>query len=301
MNEIDEIKERIKILEEEIASQRQMFVMTQDYLKKIKMDLENSKSQLEKANKYLLDSINYSTRIQKAIFQTDAHTKSIFPNSFVYFRPKDLLSGDLYWFFEKNDKKYASAIDCTGHGVAGALLVMLMISLLKQAIEEENLDSPSKIISFIGNEFYKYTSSENTQTGLYDSFDMGMLEVDPKTKTLRYSGVNRPIILVNAGKATLIKGSRVPVGFYKEVDLDLEQIEMPYTDQTSAYLFSDGIPDQFGGETNSKLTLKGLIKLLEKLDLLPIFERKIAFEEFFSDWMKSQKQIDDVLFMAILL
>ncbi len=288
-------------LEEEINSQRQMFVMAQGYLKDLKSDLENSKGQLEKANKQLMDSINYSVRIQRALFQTESFTQNVFPKSFLFFKPRDLLSGDLYWFFEKNGKKYATAVDCTGHGVAGALLSMLIISLLRRATVEQSFDSPAEIITFIGAEFYRYTASDLTQTGLYDSFDVAMLEVDIHNRKLRYCGVNRPLVMVADGESKVIKGTRIPVGLYKNIDLNVEQVELSYTPSTTAYIFSDGITDQFGGEQGSKLTLKRLTQILEDIDKLPIFERKVALEQFFAQWIKGQKQIDDILLLAIQL
>ncbi len=301
-NELTRLKERIAALEEEITSQQQMFLMSQEYLKKVKDELEESKKSLERANKYLMDGINYSTRIQRAIFQTESFAREIFPNSFIYFKPKDKLSGDVYWFFEKKGLRYAAVVDCTGHGVPGAMLVMVAISLLKEAAAEDSgFNSPSEILTFMAKAFHRYTHTESAELVIHDSFEAILISYEAESKLLRCCAMRNPLLLVKPGQVRRFDGNRFALSDIAKGHVQLTEHHITIEPGEVAYLFTDGVQDQFGGPLGRKLGIKRLSHFLEKLPPFDNFETKSAFSEFFDSWKGNQKQTDDVLLVGIQL
>jgi serine phosphatase RsbU (regulator of sigma subunit) len=261
-----------------------------------KKKLEIIHKKLENAHKDIKDSINYAKIIQYAMLPDKKILHEIFPRSFIFFKPKDILSGDFYWFERSSDTFLFAAADCTGHGVPGALLAVMGNNLLNQAVNLNKLTQPSLILDNLNSQVYKILKHQTT--ALHDGMDIAFCSVDLNNKQLCYAGANRPLLIIRDGELFEFKPDKIPIGG--------SQKELKYTDQgiqllngDRIYLFSDGYADQFHHSTGKKMMIKRLKNLLLTTSGLPINAQKKIVTRFFENWKGRQEQVDDVLLMCV--
>lgn len=254
--------------------------------------------QLLEQNKDITASIVYAKRIQESILQTPEKIREVFEQSFLLYKPKDIVSGDYYWFYEDENFKYASAVDCTGHGVPGAMMSMVANSAFKEVFLNRKISEPGKILHALDNELEK-AFSRNKNEPFNDGMDVGLVQLNKRTKELKFSGAFRSILIANTSMVTEYRGSRYPLGFYSGVDKKFDTISVQLEEGDHVYLYSDGYVDQFGGENNKKLNKVNFKELIRTASEMPIDEQESFLEYSFNNWKQETEQTDDVLVIGI--
>jgi serine phosphatase RsbU (regulator of sigma subunit) len=264
--------------------------------------IEQQKHIVEEQNKDITDSIRYAERIQTAIFPPDKMWDSILPDSFVYFRPKDMLSGDFYWVEQKGDLVFVAAADCTGHGVPGALISIVNYNLLNKAVLEKELTDPADILNAVNKWLTDSLHQTFQESQVRDGMDVALCVIDRKKGLLSFAGANNPMYLFNKGGFNQLDGNKFPVGAFVEEHLQqfiskTHRIEKGDT----IYLFSDGYADQFGGPKGKKFKYKQLQQLLSSVQSQSMHEQKKVLEQTMTSWRGNLEQIDDILVIGIRL
>jgi PAS domain S-box-containing protein len=252
---------------------------------------------LRNKNKELIDSISYSKRIQQAILPKHSLFQSKFNEAFVLYKPKNIISGDFYWYYERNNLVYVACIDCTGHGVSGALMTILTNSLMKNIIKQNNSD-PGLILKILDDYLYDELNLNN-ENKTPDGFDIALCVFDFENKKLNFSGAFRSLVLIRNMEFIEFKGARYPIGFYDNIDKNFETTETSFLDGDCFYLFSDGYIDQFGGEKNKKFNKKAFRNLLLEIQYLNLEEQEGYLDYVFNNWKQQNEQTDDICIIGL--
>ncbi len=283
--------------------------------KKVNMQLSIAKSLIEDKNKNITDSINYAQRIQQAILPLEQGLTDYLPESFILFKPKDIVSGDFYWFNStassasksEPDTLIIAAADCTGHGVPGAFMSVIGTNLLNEIVKINGLSQPGNILTQL-NEHVRIALKQNqpgTQTN--DGMDVCLCAINKSEKVIEYAGANRPLYVFRnrAGSYNFeeIKSSKFPVGGsqYNLEDLVYKNHQLHIENGDTFYLFSDGFCDQFGGPNDKKFMSKKFRELLQQIQPMSMKEQEKILRNSIEEWMGSQEQSDDILVIGIRL
>ena len=268
-----------------------------------KKKIEAQRELLSKINQSLTDSIYYAKRIQESILPTEREIKSILPDSFVYYRPKDLVSGDFYWKHEVNGKIFVAAVDCTGHGVPGAFMSIIAYDMLKSIINSTTDYCPAQILSRLNTEvndtFKKNKKTEQLDLSMNDGMDIALCMIDKKSKKIHFSGAYNPLYLIRDNEIFVYKGDRFPIGYNEDKEVVFTKHEILMEDNDIYYIFSDGYADQFGGEDGKKFKYRRFRHLLLNIHKLPTSDQKAILHQKIEDWMGEQEQVDDMIVMGI--
>lgn len=260
--------------------------------------LLESNKQLEEQNKAITDSIYYAQRIQQSILQTEEQLKQFFENSFLLYKPKDIVSGDYYWFYETDEFKFVAVVDCTGHGVPGAMMSMVANSIFKEVFVNRKITLPSEILHALDEELDK-AINRNQEASFNDGMDVSLIRVEKSSNELVFAGAFRSVLVSRQNTVTELKGSRYPIGFYSGVEKTFENTSFQLEKNDSVYLFSDGFIDQFGGEKNKKLNKFNFKDLIRTITEMPLDEQEAFLEYSFNNWKQDLEQTDDVLVIGI--
>ena len=253
---------------------------------------------LTEQNKDITSSIVYAKRIQESILQTQEAVKTIFFESFLMYKPKDIVSGDYYWFYEDENYRYAAAVDCTGHGVPGAMMSMVANSAFKEVFLNRKVKEPGLILQALDEELEK-AFPKNPNEPFNDGMDVGLIQISKANNELKFSGAFRSVIVANSEGITEIRGSRYPLGFYSGIDKVFETETIQLEKGDCVYLYSDGYVDQFGGEHNKKLNKVNFKELLKTASEMAMEEQEAFLEYSFNNWKQDGEQTDDVLVIGI--
>jgi serine phosphatase RsbU (regulator of sigma subunit) len=257
--------------------------------------IEIQKIELELRDKDITDSLIYAQRIQEALLPSETYFRKHFADSFILFKPKNIVSGDFYWIGEKNEKVFVVAADCTGHGVPGALMSMIGLKLIEKTINEDNIEVPSKILAVMNKELEKTFSREkNIGTIIRDGMDIGLCVIDRQRKKIEYAGAFFPLYLIRDGSLTQIIADKIIIGMNPESQPYTDH-EMDILDNDIFYIFSDGYVDQFGGSENKKFMYRRFRYLLLTIHNFPINDQKSILEENIKTWMGMNEQVDDMM------
>ena len=267
-------------------------------LGKKKIELLHAK--LEIAHKDIKDSINYAKKIQNAMLPDTTLLRDTFPQSFILFKPKDILSGDFYWFRKEENKFFIAAVDCTGHGIPGALMSMIGIEKLNNVILKTKV--PAEILQQLNKSIEVALCQSTLYEHSQDGMDMGICSVDMETGILKYSGANRPLWIIRHGQNEIeeIKGTKKAIGgLSQECCPNFESHEIELQQGDTFYIFSDGYADQFGGEHEKKLTTKKLKQLLLSIQNKTMQQQEKYLNNFIEEWKAGTEQIDDILIIGV--
>jgi len=258
------------------------------------------KEEIELQNIGITDSINYAKRIQSNILPDINKLKESFNDAFVLFHPRDIVSGDFYWFDKlEADKFVIVCADSTGHGVPGAFMSMIGSTLLQDIVSRKKISKPSQILTLLDKQIFS-TLNQNVELGVSnDGMDMVVCEFNLKTRHLRFASAMRPVIIVIDGEPYYIKGNRSSVGGESVIEKYFDDQEYYLSKGDTVYLFSDGLPDQFGGTDGKKMKIARLKRLIEHVSKLPMDEQKEAIAKFYFEWKGIFEQVDDILIMGI--
>ncbi len=261
-------------------------------------ELRTTNKEIKKKNKQIIESITYARRIQNSILVPEIEIKKSLPNLFILYKPKDIVSGDFYWFNEIEGKIIIAAVDCTGHGVPGAFMSMIGDSLLYQIVNDKKIKNADKILSELHNGIRKSLNQEETKNR--DGMDMALCVIDKKERKVEFSGAKNPLIYIHNDKLVQIKGDKRSIGGrQKEKERIFKRHEMKLEKDTVLYVFSDGYQDQFGGEKNRKFMIKRLKELFLKIHKKEMQEQKKILNLTIESWMMDNKQLDDILIVGI--
>lgn len=270
-------------------------------------EIQKQREQIELKNRDLLDSIKYAQRIQEALLPSSKRFKQWIPESFVFFKPKDIVSGDFYWMEETltTDEKpqrllLIATADCTGHGVPGAFVSVVCNNLLKLSKIQQDVNTTGQALDFMDREINSVLNSEFNDQQIRDGMDVALCALNLETKMLYFSGAKNSLYLVRDGDLQIFKGERRSIG-YEEGDEDFNysthSIQLQSGDML--YTFSDGIVDQFGGKDNKKFLAKRLKKLLIEVHQMPVATQKERINAVIEDWMNGYDQVDDMLLIGL--
>lgn len=248
---------------------------------------------LEEKNKEVTDSIHYAGKIQNALLAEESFLKEFLPEHFIFFRPKDIVSGDFYWATQRDGRFYLAVCDSTGHGVPGAFMSLLNISFLNEAINEENIISPALILDHVRKRLISNISKE----GQKDGMDGVLLCFNKSAGKITYAAANNSPLLISEGSLLDLSKDKMPVG---------EGWERPFSEFTIEpesggilYLLTDGFADQFGGPLGKKFKLRQLQTLLSEITNRSMNDQQKILSERFDTWKGSLSQVDDVCIMGI--
>jgi serine phosphatase RsbU (regulator of sigma subunit) len=264
-----------------------------------KQKTEHQKEIIEDKQKEILASISYAKRLQEAILPPQSSINQLLPNSFFFYKPKDIVAGDFYWLEtdQKNSEHLLfAAADCTGHGVPGAMVSVVCSNALNRTIKEFGINEPGKILDKVSELVVE--TFEKSESEVNDGMDISLCLLDKKTNLLKWSGANNPLWIIRDKKIIEYKANKQPIG---KVDMPVpfktHTIQLEPND--TIYLFTDGFADQFGGEKGKKFKLASLQELfLQKCDL-PMEQQKEAIDETLKCWQGNNDQVDDILIIGI--
>ncbi len=301
------VQEQNTMLEEKVTERTQQLSESNEELNQTNEELQvtleslnNYKNELEVINKNVTDSIHYAQRIQASILPTYQEINQHLDENFILFKPRDIISGDFYYFQEINHKIIISAIDCTGHGVPGALMTMLANESLNEIIQNKKIIEADMIL----NDLHKHIRKtlKQAESNNKDGMDMVILIIDKENKKVEFAGAKNPLLYVQNNKMNQIKGDKMPIGGeQKEQERIFTKHVIDITEPTTFYLFTDGFIDQFGGKEKRKFMIANFRTLLLELSEKNMLTQRQTLERTFANWVVDggEKQIDDVLVMGI--
>ncbi len=291
-----------------LAEKKKLEMMVAEATEEIRAQndqLELQKDEIEKQRDEIQSSINYARRIQRALLTPDATINRIFPDHFLLYKPRNVVSGDYYWFGQFGDYKVSIVADCTGHGVPGGFMSMLGMTNLNYIVGSEL--SPDMILNKLREAIItslRQRGDEDNPDGekkdrSQDGMDVAMYVLNEKTMTLSFAGANNPLVLIRDGEAQVIKASKMPVGIYAKLD-PFERVDMEVKKGDCLYTFSDGFQDQFGYESGRKFMSKHLRELLVEIHQKPMAEQKEILNTTYEAWRgPSDHQTDDVVLFGL--
>jgi len=258
--------------------------------------------EIQEKNKKIEDSINYAQRIQSSILPDNKMIRDFFPKSFIFYKPRDVVSGDFPWFFHHGDNIYIAAVDCTGHGVPGAMLSFIGYFLLNNIVDNDKNLNAGQVCDFLHNGVRITLKQDREDASGRDGMDIAFCKINMKKKELQYAGAHRPLYLLRKGELIEYKGDRkaiggIPLGNKAELDFTNYSINLLSGDKI--FFFSDGLPDQLGGPEHKKYSPGRIRNII--LDNIG-FSMTQYYENFiqdFDEWIGENKQIDDVLLIGI--
>ncbi len=261
--------------------------------------LESKNKIIEEKNKDLVDSIKYSLQIQKSILPKASTVNNSFENIFVFYCPKDIVSGDFYWIHHDERYAYVAVVDCTGHGVPGAFLSLIGNNAINKAVKEDGEAEPGAILDKM-NYYVKETLNQHGDGELKDGMEVALCRLDKQTNTLLFAGANLSLIYFNNGELHTVKGTKCSVGSVQTHVKNAPETHIVQLEKgDSFYLFSDGIIDQFGGKEGKKFKISGLKNLLTAIHQKEITTQQKEVVHTFETWKNNQEQLDDVCVIGI--
>ena len=262
-----------------------------------KKNIERLHQELKVAYEDIKNSINYAKIIQDAMLPEESVLHDNFPGSFIFYKPKDILSGDFYWIKKEEEVFSIAVADCTGHGIPGALLSMMGFNVLYEAVATKKRVRPSEVLDRLNKQVRRIFNHGDITFS--DGMDVAFCTIDLKNKIMIYAGANRPLVIERGKKLIEFKPDKNSIGGNYNNEKTFTNHTIPIETGDRVFLFSDGYADQFSGKTNKKITVKRLKEVLIKSADLSFIESKELIINFFENWKDNEEQTDDVLLMCI--
>lgn len=309
--ELFSAKKMIELQKSEISTQKKLLLLAIScvLLLSVMMFLifrfnkEKKKSYLllKDKNKKITDSINYASRIQESILPSDSEIKKQLPESFVFFKPRDVVSGDFYWLSTIKEKIIIACVDCTGHGVPGAFMSLIGNTLLNEIVNEKEIIDPSLILKQLHIGIVKAMHQNSDRVQSKDGMEMSLCVIDNKAKVIEFAGAMNPLYVVMDNVVNVVKPDVRGVGGESSVAKEIEFTNQKIQIQKNmlVYLFTDGYMDQFGGLENKKFNIPNFKKLLLEIQSWDMEKQKEVIEETIQKWKGNYRQIDDMLVIGI--
>lgn len=262
--------------------------------------LQSAYNEIEAMNKDMTDSIMYASRIQEAMLPQKELLEKYSESSCIFYRPKDIVSGDFYWFNETDNKLVVAVADCTGHGVPGALMSVIGNNLLNEIVIARNISASAKILDEMNKGIRKLLRQHLKGNRTQDGMDVSICVIDRKRQLLEFSAANHRLFLFRNNKPELIRGDRKSIGGYQaNPGSSFTSHLLHYRKGDAIYMFSDGYADQFGGRNEKRMQTKNLIKLLQSTLSLGVQEQEQLLNDWLLKWKGNLKQTDDILLIGM--
>jgi len=275
-------------------------ILDKKKIEKLNAELSETNNKLNNAYFDIKDSINYAKILQNAILPDRSILYDSFPGSFIIFKPKDILSGDFYWFEKKENSFIVAVADCTGHGVPGALLAMMGNNLITETVRHKPIAAqPSEILSRLNNHVKRILKREKTSVS--DGMDIVMCKIDLKNKELIYCGAKRPLFIERGEALIEYKPDKISIGEMDTTPAQFTDRRIEIKSGDRIFLFTDGFVDQFSEKTDRKIMIKRLKEIILESCGLPYPKQKKFISDFFEKWKGDKEQTDDVLLMCIAI
>lgn len=256
-----------------------------------------AEEELKSENKDIMDSIHYARRIQNAILPSPRQLQNRLPGFFLIYAPRDIVSGDYYWYRQVDGYDYIAVVDCTGHGVPGSLMSMLGHTLLNQVVDGEGLRGPAEILAALDRGVRENLSQNDRKRQMQDGMDLGLVRINPETQEAVYAGANRPLWIQRGEEIETVKPTRRSIGFQVIHTVDetpFEEVPLELSAEDRLFLFSDGITDQFGGEKGRKFSAKRLREVILENCADGLQEQRRGIHQALTQWRGEGQQTDDI-------
>ncbi len=267
--------------------------------KKLNSQLRDMNQQLAYRHQQFTNSITYASFIQAAILPPLDHFKEFFPETFVLFRPKDSVSGDFYWITKRGQEIMLAIADCTGHGVPGAFMSMLGMTFLNEIINNSGEKDTGKTLDILRERIIDALRQKNKLNDTRDGMDIALCSINMENKTLKYSGAYLPIFIATKGQFIKLEPNRMPIGYHNLRKGHFISQNYQLQKDDVIYIYTDGLPDQCGGDKNKKFSSRQLNEILKQNCNLPLEEQKKSVEKALTDWMVQKEQIDDITLVGL--
>ena len=261
--------------------------------------MAEQKELIELKNKDITDSINYAKRIQQALLP---HTKQIEENlkeSFILFKPRDIVSGDFYWFTKTKTHIIIALADCTVHVVPGALMSMIGLNLLNQIVNDQKVDTPAKVLALLDEKIYSSLNKNSQTEHSSDGMDISLCAINLSDNTMQFSGANRPILIHRDGELIEHKPNKFPIGGLYTNDKQFTDVDIQLKENDIIYFFTDGFVDQFGGKKGKKLKYSAFKEILKDVANHNLQKQHQLINKKFELWKGELEQLDDVCVMGV--
>lgn len=291
------LKMRDDLAQNERQLERKVEERTNEVVRQ-KEEIERQRNRVTELYKDLTDSINYAKRLQQTILPRKESVLEMFPDSFVFYRPRDIVSGDFYWFKQAGSKKMFAAVDCTGHGVPGAFMSLVGHNVLNQVTKV--FTRPSQILDNLNRLSAEALQSEsNGNTHLNDGMDLAMVVLDEKNMKLEYAGAYNPLYIIRNGELLQLDPDKFSIGSFHSGEKQFSNRSFDLQKGDAIYAFTDGFVDQFGGEKGKKFLKKRFRELLMEIHPLPMEQQELKLNETLITWKRNLDQVDDILVVGI--
>jgi serine phosphatase RsbU (regulator of sigma subunit) len=270
------------------------------FKQKANLLLEKQKEEIQKQNVLITDSIDYARNIQDVVLPGPQQVKNLFPDYFIFYRPKSIVSGDFYWVNKVNDQMICAVADCTGHGVPGAFMSLLGYNMLENVIKGNDLIQPSLLLNALNEEVVTRFSQQQEKETVKHGMDIALITIDEKRHLLNYAGAHNSIYIIRKKELIELKANKQSIGFVgKEHATVFDNHSFELKKGDLIYLFTDGFPDQIGGPNRKKFYYQPFRDLLLSISPLPMEEQEKKLQEMHQQWMGNSDQTDDLLIMGI--
>ncbi len=293
------LETKVKLRTREIEDQKVEIEAQRDEISEQKSYVEEQRDQIILQNREITSSIEYAKNIQQAVLPGKRTLEKTLPEHFILFKPRDIVSGDFYWVEKKEEQIVVCAADCTGHGVPGAFMSLLGLTFLNEIVNHEGVLKSSEILNRLRSNIILSMSHKDEAEQAKDGMDLALVVIDRQLGMLEFSGAYNPLILVRKGELIEYKGDKMPVGKHivEELSFTSQRIQLEHEDMI--YMYSDGFPDQFGGEKGGKYKARPFKNFLTQISSEPVKKQAELLETELKRWMGEEPQVDDILVCGI--
>jgi len=265
-------------------------------------ELKIAYHEIEENNKNMTDSINYAKLIQEAMLPEKAVLTNYFPNSLIIYRPKDIVSGDFYWFVERENKLLIAVADCTGHGVPGSLMAMIGYSLLNEIVNVKKVRQPAEILAKLNKGIRRTLKQDKIGNQRCDGMDIALCSIDRQNREMEFAGANRHLVYFRDKTLEMVRGNKLGIGgLHDESTIRFTNHKISYDEGDIIYMCTDGYADQFGGSKGRRMMTRNMIKILEKSLSFGVNEQEQLLNHWLDKWQGACEQTDDILLIGIQL
>ncbi|MBN2611952.1 MAG: SpoIIE family protein phosphatase [Bacteroidales bacterium] len=286
----------IKLRERKLQQDKRVLAQK---VKERTIEIEKQRDHIEQQNKEITSSIMYAQRIQNAVLPNIELINKLLPDHFILFKPRDIVSGDFYWVTEKENKVILVAADCTGHGVPGAFMSMLGVSLLNEIVNNQSAISACEILNLLRGNVKKTLSQKGRHDETKDGMDLVLCIFDFNKYQVQFAGAYNPLWIIRNDELMVFKGDKMPIGIYVGKENPFTCNDIPLQKNDMIYMFSDGYADQFGGPDEKKFKSGALKDLLLEINKKPLHEQKEILESAHLEWKGDVQQIDDIMVIGV--
>ncbi len=262
-------------------------------------EIQEQKNDIEHKNEEIVSSIRYAQRIQEAVIPNNKQMKKEFPEHFVLWKPRDIVSGDYYWMMKKHGKTILAAADCTGHGVPGAFMSIMGISFLNQIANNPMVQTAASALDMLRQSVVTSLNQEGSETNTKDGMDMSICVYDFENMTMEFAGAYNPMYMIRDGKLSTFKADRMPIGIHERDKNPFTNTLINMHKDDKYYILSDGYIDQFGGPKGKKFMTKRFKNLILEIHEKPMTEQKEILWNTLLDWRGDIEQLDDIIVIGV--